>query len=512
MTTARVFQPQFFLDKNSKTSLQQQISEQIIKFIEKGILQPGEGLLSIRDFSENYQISRNTVTFAFEKLSAEGWIETRPGALARVSSYLTIPRTLPTASGFSGLGSAGNRLIEPIRTAEPCSALSLPLQDKEIDFRLNAIPIKIVSRILSNNHSTLAHATALCSCQRPEGSVELRTAIAHHIAISKGIQASAQQIIIVNGTQEALAIIGFLFCNEGRDILIENPCYRGAYNLFSAMKGNIHFRGVDEEGMICADMPSWEALVYITPSHQFPLGMMMGEKRRLELAAWARNTGSLIIEDDYDGDFFYENSSRHTLASLAPAHTLHLGSFSKTLGPGIRLGFIVCPPRLVQDMVSAKSILSASTSALGQRIATDLLTTNAFAAHLRRLRRHCMTLRDMLVKILSDFGGSISGQHGAMHICWTLPDTAPSAQFIQRTLRQRGIRIYVTADIAFIQAASGMDRQLFIGYGAASLDDIYTLHAALRWILKKDSQAEPQLWASEANALCNALGSPSALA
>ncbi|WP_168734288.1 MocR-like pyridoxine biosynthesis transcription factor PdxR [Pseudothauera nasutitermitis] len=478
------------LRRDASSSLQEQIASEFRRLIEAGILPPGESLVSIREFSETYGVSRNTVVLAYQRLADEGYIETRPGTLARVARHIPVThRRRPAPSAVPGARQVHAELIRPVRKS---GLFPLPRAETSctaaVDFQVGVTAPEMLSRkLLSRYTDALARgAERLCAYQSAEGMPQLRSAIAQYVAINKGIQAGERQIVIVNGAQEGLSLLAHLFLHEHADVWMEHPGYHGTYNIFSAYGARIHLQDVDGEGMILDGMPAaGKGIAHVTPAHQYPLGVVMTPARRAALVAWAQASGSLIIENDYDGDFCYEyerGEAQTALASLAPGNVVHLGSFSKALGPGFRLGYMICPPALVDEVSAAKSLLNTGSSWFEQTIVAEMMNTRAFGAHLRRMRSFYMARRDALLKVLAGFGGRIEGAQGAMHLCWTLPPCAPAAVELRDRLMRAGIRVYTMDEVAIHRCPERSARSLFLGYARVSLGDIAHLHAALRRI------------------------------
>ncbi|MBS0493806.1 MAG: PLP-dependent aminotransferase family protein [Proteobacteria bacterium] len=478
------------LDRYSAVSLQEQIFREFVRLIERRLLLPGEALVSIREFSETYAVSKNTVILAFQRLSDEGWIETRPGTLARVSHH--VPKIsrykFVDHQELTGAHRDSNNQNRLGIVRQPAARSEISRMDPSmIDFRLGAVSAHVVySQVLKKYADKISNFSALYSYQNPEGTKSLRASIACHLLKNKGVEISDNQVVIVNGAQEGLSILAYLFCKEGRHVWMENPCYRGAYNIFHSYHARIHLQDVDDEGMALTGMSQQQGLVHITPEHQYPLGIRMSTARRANISEWARSTGSLIIENDYDGDFLYEYELRDSLMLMAPMETVYLGSFSKALGPGFRLGYMVCPSWLVRDVINAKSLLSAATAGWEQGIVAELMSSGRFDAYLRYMRKFCLTRRNALIKALAEFGGAVTGTGGASHLCWRLSESAPSAIYIKDKLAELGTRVYGLNDISLHQDHFFADRMIFLGYGSVSMDNIIKLHADLSRVLGMD--------------------------
>lgn len=473
------------LERGGKHSLQRQIFSQIVGMIESGVLPPGEPLISVRDFSRAMAVSRNTVALAFQLLSEEGWIETRAGRLSTVAQHPPRMRAARSSRTMSNAEHSSWPLeIPPPQDVHPRTVMG-NRNTMKADFRVGAIagelwPTSILKEI---DRSRLIRQMA--DYQSPQGMTELRKAIAQFVSINRGIFVDESHVIIVNGIQEGLNLVARTFINPGIQVLLEDPCYRGAFNLFNSTDNPARLLDVDAEGVILPP-PDWKttSVVHVTPAHQYPLGISMSLTRRKEWVKWARQSGSLIIENSYGGDFSYEHQNEPAIAALAPERVIYLGSFTRMLGPGFRLGFMVCPHSAIDSICSAKSLFSAGTSSVEQAIVAEIMKQKMYTSQLRRMRRFYMSRRDMLVSALATVGGEIMGERGAMHICWALPSNFPNAPTLQEMLSQIGIRVYTLNEVAVNKSPLRQDRMLVLGYGDITPASIYFFQTALKRLMQ----------------------------
>ena len=356
------------LDPQGKATLQAQIVDQLVALIRDGTLRSGHALPSSRDLSRRLGISRNTVSQAYETLSAEGYVSTAPARGTFVAT--TVPDDA-LSTGAPGAARAG----DPPAVASPASDLPLPYTGRgppglytpperalPIDFRIGrsdarSFPDKIWRRLILEVFGGAAER--LSQYNDPAGLPELRRLIATHLGPTRGMTLEADQVIVVGGFQQGINLAAHLLVEAGSPIVMEAPCYRGAAFLFESYGGAILPVPVDEDGIDMARLPGHGVkLVYVTPSHQFPTGVTMSLERRLALVDWAARTGSYILEVDYDSDFRYEGTLLPALWSLDPhGCVIYLNSFSRSVGPGLRLGYMVVPRGLIQ----------AATTVAGQR-------------------------------------------------------------------------------------------------------------------------------------------------
>jgi GntR family transcriptional regulator / MocR family aminotransferase len=361
----------------------------------EGRLGPGARLPATRDLGRQYQLSRGTIVNAFELLKSEGYLEGSIGSGTYVSKVLPDellhvrnatqraddrrtpgqPRRRRRLSGYA------NR-VQPFPAFDPHPARAFRANIPALDLFPASLWAQIAARRLRQVSTNL-----LLGCD-PMGYRPLREAVADYLTTSRGVRCSPEQIAIVSGVQEALDLTARLCLNPGDRVCMENPGYIGAALVFESTGARISAMGLDGEGMqLRAAGLRGARLVYVTPGHQFPLGISMSLPRRLQLLEWARKSGALIFEDDYDSEYRYSGRPVPALQGLdRNGSVLFAGSFSKVLFPSLRLGYLVIPPDLVDYFAAAKSITSRHTQLLDQAVLCDFITEGHFGRHLRRMR------------------------------------------------------------------------------------------------------------------------------
>jgi GntR family transcriptional regulator / MocR family aminotransferase len=454
--------------------LQQQIVRQIAMLIENGLLRAGDSLPATRELSAQLGVARNTVVLSYQALRREGFVEsagrrgTRVGptlpraylnARVRVSKTAAVPERPPEPTHLDQWRNSS--LYDPSRNHLP------------LDFRVGRpdrtlFPHRIWKRLVDQRlHGA---PLALTEYGDPLGLRELRSAIAEHVRVSRGILCSADQVLIVAGVQEGLNLVSRLLLQPGSSAVLENPTYASAAHVFASYGATLIGCEVGEEGINPRALPrSGARLAYVTPSHQFPLGPTMSLESRIALLEWARRTGSFIVEDDYDGDFRYQGSPLMALAALDRSErVVYLATFSKSLGAGLRLGYAIVPPSLVPKAKMVKDLFNHGHSWLEQAVLADFLRSGAFDSHLRRIRMVYLERRDYLTAGLRRrFAEThVLGGEGGMHLTWYLPRTAPPAHTLQRTLLSKGVGVYCLMDgpALMLQPFDGWDRILLLGY------------------------------------------------
>jgi len=359
-----------------------------------GRLRPGTRLPATRDLARQYELSRGTIVNAFELLKSEGYLEGSIGSGTYVSKVL--PDELLRVKIDETSRNDRQPKVQPRRRRrlshyarrvrlfpfEPRPVRAFRANIPALDLFPTTLWAQITARRLRKVSMNL-----LAGCD-PKGYRPLREAVADYLGTSRGVRCSPGQIAIVSGVQEALDLTARLFLNPGDCVCMENPGYVGAAMVFESVGAKLSAIGLDDEGIEMRAPALREArLVYVTPGHQFPLGIGMSLARRLQLLEWARKSGALIFEDDYDSEYRYAGRPVPALQSLdRNGSVLFAGSFSKVLFPSLRLGYLVIPEDLVDYFAAAKSITNRHAQLLDQAVLCDFIADGHFGRHLRRMR------------------------------------------------------------------------------------------------------------------------------
>jgi GntR family transcriptional regulator/MocR family aminotransferase len=356
-----------------------------------GRLRPGARLPSSRDLARQHRLARGTIVAAFDQLRAEGYLRGTTGSGTYVSDVLpddllhvrrsavtrepavTPPRRhlsefAQRASLFPGFSPGPTRAF---RTDVPA---------------LDLFPTSLWAQ-LAGRRLRRATASMLAGCE-PMGYRPLQIAVADYLVASRGVKCTPGQVAIVSGTQESLDLAARLLLDPGDRACVENPGYPGATRAFRAVGANVVALPVDEEG---ATVPSARVsdvrLAYVTPGHQFPLGVCMSLTRRLALLDWARSANAIVFEDDYDSEYRYAGRPMPALQGLdRHGVVLFAGSFSKVLFPALRLGYLVVPDDLIERVTAVQSIRVRHAPVISQAVLCDFITDGHFARHVRRMR------------------------------------------------------------------------------------------------------------------------------
>jgi GntR family transcriptional regulator/MocR family aminotransferase len=465
------------LDRSRPESLTAQMVDQIREAVRCARIAPGARLPSSRRLSEQLAISRNTVVRAYDLLLMEGIVESRPASGIYVAEQL--PRTsapIQQASSPRDLF-VQTRMPLPLRLIRAQSSPYIAPNRLLYNFfpgrpSADLFPLKTWRRLLQSN---LSHGggAGLTQYGDPAGLPALRTAIANHLAAARGIVADPSRIIVVSGIQESLSLAARLYLTRGALSVVEDPCYQGAALAFEATGAEVASVAVDQDGLIPDYLPPRTAsLLYTTPSHQYPTGAALSAQRCSEIIGWARRYGCYVIEDDYDCDIRYQGSHLPPLAALAPDCTIYVGTFSKSLGAGLRLGYMVVPEHIADAVRSEKRLLNNGNPWLEQATLADFMHSGSYAAHLLRVRSHYKDNRDSLVAALRrNFGDVVvDGDIGGLHVLWHLPPGIPDAVTVEAlALRARvGVYSLSSARVHFRRQTALTSRAIILGYAALS--------------------------------------------
>jgi GntR family transcriptional regulator / MocR family aminotransferase len=384
-----------FPDRGSAEPLASQLTRRLRSAIENGFFPAGARILPSRELAKRLGLARNTVIWAIEQLIAEGYLEARVGAGTYVTATPAVGERAQVVSRPPKLPTHTRDLLKIAAQLEAVGDSRGPLRIGAP--ALDAFPHRAWERLARRHARTIR--TSL-DYDQASGTSALREAISRHIAQFRGVVADPNQVIIVEGTQGGLALAALVLSTRGDAIAIEDPCYQLARTVFTAF--GLVLRGVraDECGIRTNALPRSAALAYVSPSHQFPLGGALPLERRLELLEWARQRDAYVIEDDYDSEFCARPLP--ALQSLDRGErVIYVGTFSKTLAPGLRLGYIVAPRHLAHAFRFARAAVSLGASGFVQAIMADFIAEGHFSRHVRRMTALYDQRRRTFVEALS---------------------------------------------------------------------------------------------------------------
>jgi GntR family transcriptional regulator/MocR family aminotransferase len=427
----------------------------------EGRLQPSARLPATRDLARQYRLSRGTIVNAVEQLKSEGYVQARTGSGTYVSS--TLPDELLQVAGNAKPLQAPQENTNPRRISAYAKRVHLfptfaPRPSRAFRANLPALDLfpttlwaQVAARRLRNVSTNF-----LLGCDAL-GYMPLRQAVADYLSTSRGVNCVSEQVAIVSGAQEALDLVARLFVNPGDRVCMENPGYMGATAVFQSLGAKISCVPLDEEGMKLKESTLRGArLVYVTPGHQFPLGITMSLARRLQLLESARKSATLILEDDYDSEFRYSGRPVPALQGI-DRHGLVLftGSFSKVLFPSLRLGYLVFPSDLLDRAAATLSITRRHAPLMEQAILADFITAGHFGRHLRRMRQiYAERLNVLLHCAKQNLAGvlEISGvEAGLQTVGWLkrgVSGESAAAAAAQRNVEVIPLRVYGHGNVA----------------------------------------------------------------
>ncbi|WP_017476766.1 PLP-dependent aminotransferase family protein [Pseudomonas sp. PAMC 26793] len=448
------------IELDRRQGLTRQLYQALRQRVLDGRLVSGTRLPASRDLAAALSISRNSVVRAYDQLYAEGFIEGRVGDgtyVAQLPQTPTAGKKLSTkvSTGFStGLspGLSTNWLDLPvISSAEVIHSgpltrmennhLALPPSGPPRAFRVGVpafdlFPFEIWAK-LNAAFWRKPDLQQLCYGD-PAGEERLRGLIAAYLRSSRGLQCTAEQIVITSGAQQAISLCAQLLVEPGDGVAIENPGYRAAGHAFAVAGGRLHGVSVDSEGIDCRALNALDScrLAYVTPSHQYPTGVVMSLARRLELLAWAQRTGGWIVEDDYDGEYRYSGAPLAPLAALdRSGRVLYVGTFGKVAFPALRLGYLVLPTALVEGFARRRAVDVRHSEVSTQAVMAEFMAAGHFQRHVRRMRRAALSRRNVLLAgwpVDIPGVGSLPAVAAGLHLTVSVDSVARERQLIEQ--------------------------------------------------------------------------------
>lgn len=396
------------IDRSSPTTISTQVCAAIRKMIFSGALAAGERLPSSRTLAQDLEVSRTTVNNVFERLTEEGLIESRTGAgsfvCARLGTHL--PKLPSPSTAMLARRHKNLRIGRSIEQAIGQFGARIPHEKRAFTTgtpAFDAFPMAQWSRLVAKHYRD--RRDVVMGYGDPEGYMPLRQAIAGHLRGNRGLACEPQQIFIVSGAQQAFNLVCSILLNPGDKVWFENPGAIGARNSLNAHGMDLVPVPIDDEGMVVEQglkRAPYFRLAFVTPSHQQPMGVTMSLARRIELLQAAEQSDAWILEDDYDGEFRYLRGPLPTLQSLDTAErVIYVGTFSKSLFPALRLGYLVVPPILVDTFHKVwGAFLQGAPSSL-QAVLADFMDEGHFATHIRRMCKIYAARHDALIEASS---------------------------------------------------------------------------------------------------------------
>ena len=459
------------LSQQDNMPLHRQLYEAMRRAIMDGKLAAGDRLPSSRELTQDLKLSRNTVVAALNQLGVEGYLVSRVGCGTYIHDNVPKAQARTLQARSSTAQARLSRRGTALSTTFCASQLEVqPFTPGPADF--SAFPVALWQR-LQNKHWRMTYPEML-DYSYSGGHAPLRRAVADYLRVFRSVPLEVEQVIITSGTQQSLELCAQLLGDHGDTVWIEDPAYWGAIKAFMATGLHPHPVKVDEQGMAPGPLDEKQAprLIYTTPSHQYPTGAVMSLPRRQQLLAMAAAHNAWILEDDYDSEFRFSGPPLSSLAGLdQDQRVLYMGSFSKVLYPGLKLGYLVVPKRLVSAFKQAHYDLNRPGQMPLQAALAEFIELGHFASALRRARHSYAERRHCLLAALQPCLGRhayISGAEQGLHLCLRLPAAVDDKAL---ALRIGDLGLTVRALSAYCLDRTDA-KGLVIGYGYAPLADI----------------------------------------
>ncbi|WP_269774495.1 PLP-dependent aminotransferase family protein [Bacillus siamensis] len=441
------------VDRSIDIPLIRQVYEQMRQHILRGELKAGDRLPPTREFAAYLEVSRNVIIEAYEQLLAEGYVDGRQGSGTYVAegTYLSQDPSLENLSS-----------IEKINVDEKSSGV--------INFRsgipaLELFPRNIWGNIskkvcINTNHSIFGYDS-------PEGRLELRHVLSRYLRRTRGVHCHPDQIVITSGATQGLSLIAKLLLSPGDEVIIEDPITHEIQTIFSSPGSSLYPIPVDHNGMRTELLPHDKkpSFVFVTPSHQFPIGGTLTIQRRIQLIQFARQSNCYIVEDDYDSEFRYKGSPISSLQGLDPSRVIYIGTFSKILSPALRLGYLVLPPSLVEKCKNLKWFTDLHTSSLEQLTLANFIEDRYLEHHISKMKKVYKKRREALKQSLNrEFGDEVKifGDSTGLHLIASFENVIFSEQVLKK-LDQHKIKIY-PVELHTIEKGVHKNK-IILGYG-----------------------------------------------
>jgi GntR family transcriptional regulator/MocR family aminotransferase len=457
------------VDRLAADPLSVQVTRQLRAAMREGRVTAGERLPSSRALAGTLGVSRTVVTEAYEQLYAEGWLEGRHGSgtyVAHILAEAPHPVVRAEAERFAGPG-----------------AVITAGRSGEIDLRPGVPWVGALDTAAWRRAWRLAATVAPAAWPDPLGLPGLRSALAEHMRRGRGVSCPPGRIIVTRGATNGLDLLAAAVLRPGDRVGVEEPGYLRARSVLGARTAEVVPCPVDEHGLVVAGLPDDLRLVYTTPSHQFPLGGVLPVPRRQALLAWARRTGALIAEDDYDGEFRYDVAPLPALYGLDPEVVVYLGTTAKTLAPGVGVGWLAARPELIEAIARRRQELNDRTPVVPQEAVRILLERGDLDRHIRRMRGEYARRRAIVVEALA--GLPLRGGTAGLHVVVELP-----ADVVGQVAGEAAARGVLLDSLERHHAGPAGTFGLVIGYGAARQAELRTGCSLVRELVRAAARSD----------------------
>jgi GntR family transcriptional regulator/MocR family aminotransferase len=477
-----LFQLPITLPPKGSRDLLHSVHGQLRAAILDGRLQPDTRLPSTRDFAAAVGVSRNTALAIYDLLLSEGYLVVRPGSGTYVAPITPRPAQRPSAET-----GADRRLNGAWRQSRP----TLPSLDGtfRFDFRpglpdKSAFPVPVWRRLSARGLRDWSKMPAVYD--QPQGRLPLRTAIAKHVSFARAVSCSPEHIVVTAGAQQAFDLLARILVTPGRTtVAVEDPGYPPLRDAFSAAGARVTAVPVDAEGLRVDCLPADARVICVTPSHQFPLGYTLSAQRRVALLEWAQERAAVVVEDDYDGEFRLGGRPLDALQTLDTTGAVcYVGTFSKSLFPELRLGFVVAPPWALAALVAAKGCADWHCPTPSQDTLAAFIDEGHLARHVRKMGKIYAERRAVLLRALSRHGGDRLqplGDAVGLHLAVELPPDIPASELVTSAAAD-GIQLSALERYAL---GKPPPNGLVLGYGMIPSERIDAAVERLMWIMSR---------------------------
>ncbi|WP_431960223.1 PLP-dependent aminotransferase family protein [Actinacidiphila sp. bgisy160] len=471
------------LDLTGGTGARAGLEDALREAVRDGRLAPGTRLPSSRTLAKDLGVARNTVADAYGQLVAEGWLTARQGSGTSVGDGWR-PAVPPRGGRARITAPHANGAVAPAGTPEPAR----PPWHREhaaYDLRPGSPDLGSFPRAAWSAAARRALAAApneAFGYTDPRGRPELREALAAYLGRARGVRTAPEYVVVCTGFVQAAGLIGRVLRARGaRRVAVEALGYSHTLRILRKAGLTTVPLPVDDDGAQVGALDAGVDAALLTPAHQFPYGTSLSPARRTAAVSWARDTGGVVVEDDYDGEFRYDRQPVGALQGLAPEHVVYAGTASKSLAPGLRLAWLALPPALVEPVLAEKVLADHQSPVLDQLTLAELIASGGYDRHVRRMRLHYRRRRDRLVTALATRAPAVrvSGIAAGLHAVLRLPPGTSAEALVARAW-EHGLALESLADFGGTESDA-----IVVGYGAppehafaGSLDVLCALLAA----------------------------------
>jgi GntR family transcriptional regulator/MocR family aminotransferase len=456
-----------------RKGLSREIYQQLRAAMLAGRLRPGDALPPTRELARRLNVSRGTVSAVYDRLTGEGFVTARVGAGTFVSDHVPHGRD-PDTSSHGALRPRSIWTNVPVAAAFATPAryeLRTGLPDA------TRFPFVTWRRLLGRELQPQVVGRGYYG--DPAGEPSLRDAIVRHVGVSRGVAAKSDDVIVTNGTQQALDLVVRVLLVPGERVAVEDPGYKPSSRLFASHGLEVVGVPVDDDGLVVDALPPDARLVYVTPSHQYPLGTAMTLRRRSLLLDWADRHDAAVVEDDYDSEFRYDGRPIEPLQTLdASGRVIYVGSFSKTMLPTLRLGFVIAPPSLSSALRAAKYLSDWHAPVPTQAALASFINEGFLAHHIRRVRALYRARHEIITEtIRGRFADELTLVPSAAGLHVSATATTATSHQIEATVQHARAAGVAVQPLSMFRIGQPPRAGLALGYGAIETRD---LHEAMR--------------------------------